>query len=115
MTALTSKDRSRLVKTLALTDSPVDGEKLAALEAANRILAKAGLTWDALLKPGQVVREPQFSIWRQTCRELMEHSGSLRPWELGFVKGLPTFPRLSTKQRYVLNEIATRVLGPREA
>jgi hypothetical protein len=112
MTPLTAKDRLRLVKTMALTDSPVAGEKLAALAAANRILAAAGLTWEALLQPPPVVRESQSSIWRQTCRDLLEHhSGSLRPWELGFVRGLPAFPRISTKQRYVLGEIVERVLG----
>ena len=31
-------------------------------------------------------------------------------WEPGFVRDLPGFPRLSTKQRYILKEIADRVL-----
>jgi hypothetical protein len=110
MSALATKQRARFVKTVALFKSPVDGEKLAALAAADRILTAAGLTWADLVKPRDIVREPQFSIWRKTCAELMERSGSLRPWELGFVRDLPNFPRLSSKQRYILNEIADRVL-----
>jgi hypothetical protein len=60
-------------------------------------------------------REPLLGKWRQTCTELLKHLGSLRTWERGFVPDLPRFQRLSTKQRYILAEIATRVLGQDEA
>jgi hypothetical protein len=71
----------------------------------------AGLSWDQLLAPPVVKREPL--PWRQTCAVLAKHPGDLRPWERKFVADLPAFPRLSTKQRYVLNEIADRVLNVR--
>jgi len=51
------------------------------------------------------------STWRTTCAELIKRAGDLRPWERKFVADLPGFPRISTKQRYVLKEIADRVLG----
>jgi hypothetical protein len=110
MTRLPTREIARLLKTIALFDSPIDGERLAALEAANRILRKAGLNWNDLIRPREIIREPQFSIWRKTCAALLEHAGSLRPWEKNFVAGLPAFPRISSKQRWILDEIATRVL-----
>ena len=115
MTGLATRDRTRLVKTIALFTSPVDGEKLAALAAAERILATAGLSWADLIQPREVKREPLFSTWRATCAELMKRSGDLRPWERKFVADLPAFPRISTKQRYCLSEIADRVLNRGDA
>jgi len=111
VTTLTTAARARLVKSLALLSSPVDGEKLAAASAACRILAAAGLTWAELVRPAEVRREPLYRTWRATCGELAKRPGDLLPWERKFVADLPNFPRISTKQRYVLNEIAQRVLG----
>lgn len=42
-------DRAKLVKVLALTTSDVDGEALAALRAANKMLAADNMTWADLL------------------------------------------------------------------
>ena len=111
MTALATRDRTRLVKTVALFRSPVDGERLAALAAADRILSAAGLTLADLIRQREIKREPLYSTWRATCAELMKRSGDLRPWERKFVADLPAFPRISTKQRYILSEIADRVLN----
>jgi len=110
MSALATKDRARLIKTVALFNSPVDGERLAALAAADRILAAAGLTWADLVKQREAKREPLFSTWRTTCAELLKRPGDLRAWEKKFVADLPAFPRISTKQRYCLATIADRVL-----
>lgn len=43
-------DREKLIKVLALTSSDVDGEALAAIRTANKILAAEGTTWGDLLK-----------------------------------------------------------------
>jgi hypothetical protein len=100
--------RTRLAKVLSLLSSDKPGERDA---AAQRILAKAGLSWDDIIAAAPAPhREPRIGTWRTTCAELQKHQGSLRPWERGFVRDLPNFQRLSTKQRYVLNEIAERVL-----
>ena len=84
-----------------------DAERLAALAGAERILARHAL----VALPRAPHREPQRIVWRETCRRLAERRGALRPWERNFVAGLPNFLRLSSKQRYILDEIARRVLG----
>jgi hypothetical protein len=110
MSALPAADRSRLVKVLALLDSPREGERDAAALAAARLLKAAGVSWAQILAPAPVKREPLFSTWRTTCAELAQRPGDLRAWERKFVADLPGFPRISTRQRYVLKEIADRVL-----
>ena len=42
-------ENERLLKVLRLTGSDQDGEALAALRMAQRIMAKAGLTWEGML------------------------------------------------------------------
>jgi hypothetical protein len=112
MSALPQADRTKLVKLLALLGSDHAGERDAAGLAAHRLLQKCGLGWDEVLSPRPIERQlPEHSIWRATCARQMENPRALRPWERTFVADLPKFPRISAKQRYVLNEIATRVLG----
>jgi hypothetical protein len=103
--------RTKLIKVLPLLGSDKPGEVVAAASAAHRILTKAGLSWDDILAatPSQH-REPLLGTWRTTCAELQKHQGSLRPWERGFLRDLPNFQGLSTKQRYCLKDIAERVL-----
>lgn len=111
MTALSAPDRAKLAKVLPLLGSDKQGERDAAALAAHRILLKAGMSWgDVLAAKPPEHREPLIGTWRQTCIELAKQPGSLRPWERGFVTDLPKFQRLSTKQRYVLQE-TRRVLG----
>jgi hypothetical protein len=70
------------------------------------------LSWGDILATAPAPhREPLIRTWRSTCLELQERSGSLRPWERGFVGDLPNFHRISVKQRYILDQIAERVLG----
>jgi hypothetical protein len=111
MSALPAASRSKLTKLLALLDSNHAGERDAAALAAVRLIKAAGLSWAQILAAPAVKREPLFSTWRATCAELAKRPGSLRPWERAFVVDLPAFPRISTKQRYILGEIAARVLG----
>jgi hypothetical protein len=107
-------DRERLVKLLGLLGSDHAGERDAAALAASRLLKTNGLTWEDALTPRPVERRrPEHSTWRTTCARLIENPRALRPWERTFVADLPSFQRISTKQRYVLSEIATRVLGDR--
>lgn len=58
-------------------------------------------------KPGKVV-----AAAAATCRK---GQGNLLFWERGITADLPRFRGLSTKKRYVLEEIEDRVLGPDEA
>jgi hypothetical protein len=112
-----SKDeRVKLAKLLGMLGSNHSGERDAAGLAAHRFLQQRGLTWPRVLEPPAIEQcLPELGTWRQTCRECLEHPGMLRAWGKSFLADLPGFRRLSVKQRYVLNEIADRVLGPREA
>ena len=111
MTTLAAADRQRLAKLLGMLGSDHAGERDAAGLAAHRLLQRHGLTWETLLARPLVHREPLQSKWRATCAELANRQADLRPWERKFVADLPNFPRISSKQRYVLAEIAERVLG----
>lgn len=112
MTALSESDRSHLVKLLAMLGSDHAGERDAAGLAADRFIRQRGLSWEEALAPKTHERRlPEMGRWRRTCGQLMEKTQALRPWERSFVADLPKFPRISVKQRYVLNEIAKRVLG----
>ncbi len=114
MSNRTAIDLSRLGKICGLFSSDHVGERAEAARRADAIVKAAGLTWpDLLLTPARAHREPQRGIWRTTCAELQKRPGDLRTWERAFVADLPKFSRISTKQRYILDEIARRVLGVR--
>lgn len=106
---LPAPDRAKLAKLLGMLGSDHAGERDAAGLAAHRLLQRRGLTWPAVLAPPRT-REPLQATWRQTCAACLERRGSLRPWEAGFLTDLPNFRRVSSKQRYTLQEIANRVL-----
>lgn len=114
-TAIPATALDKLVKLLGLLGSDHAGERDAAGLAAHRLLQQHKATWREILTPAPEHREPLQSTWRTACAELAERPDDLRPWELKFVTDLPKFQRLSTKQRYVLFEIAERVLGPVDA
>ena len=111
MTALAKADRIKLAKVLALLDSDKEGEALAAARAAARLVRERGATWRQVIEPAAIEKTlPELGTWRATVARCLECRGSLRAWEVGFLRDLPAFQRLSTKQRYVLKEIADRVL-----
>ena len=111
MNALPVASRTRLAKLLGMLGSDHAGERDAAGLAAHRLVTMAGRTWSDVLNPPAIDKKlPEFGTWRQTVAECLDQPGSLRKWEVGFLHDLPKFRRLSTKQRYVLKEIADRVL-----
>jgi hypothetical protein len=113
MSNRTAIDLSRLGKICGLFSSDHVGERAEAARRADAIVKAAGLDWHQLLTPARAHREPQHGTWRTTCAELQKRPGGLRTWERAFVADLPKFSRISTKQRYILDEIARRVLGVR--
>lgn len=111
MTALPATSRAKLAKLLGMLGSNHPGERDAAGLAAHRLVTQAGLTWHQIVTPPPIEKRlPELGTWRVTCAEILKRPGSLRPWEVGFVRALPGFKRLSTKQRYILKEIADRAL-----
>lgn len=111
---MTVAERRKLVGILGRLGSDQDGERAAAGLLASRMLRTAGLTWAQLLDPPAAERKlPKMGTWRETVARCLAQAGSLRAREVGFLRDLPGFRRLSVKQRYVLNEIANRVLKDR--
>ena len=108
---LPAAGRAKLAKLLGMLGSDHAGERDAAAIAAAKLVRSTGLTWQQILSPPPPDRPlPELGTWRETVRQCLARPGSLRPWEVGFLRDLPNFPRLSVKQRYVLKEIADRVL-----
>ena len=112
MSGLTAVQRERMIGCLRLWQHPETTlpERDAAMAGALRILKARNLDWDELIAPPPH-REPLMETWRTTCAELASQPDDLRPWERHFVANLPKFQRISAKQRYILKEIADRVLG----
>jgi hypothetical protein len=111
MSALPATDRAKLAKLLGMLGSAHPGERDAAALAAHRLVVQAGLTWKQVVTPPPIEKRlPDLGTWRATVAQCFAHSGSLRAWEVTFLRDLPGFRRLSTKQRYLLKEIADRVL-----
>lgn len=113
MSAVLAKvDRVRLAKLLGLLGSSHPGERDNAGVAAHKLVQSRGMTWPEVMEPPAIEKHlPELGTWRQTVGQVLAYPGKLRPWELGFLRDLPKFQRLSVKQRYVLKEIADRVLG----
>jgi hypothetical protein len=111
MIALPDASRVKLAKLLGMLGSAHAGERDAAGLAANRLISQAGLSWRQALMPPPIEKKlPDLGTWRANVAECLGRPGSLRHWEAGFLRDLPGFRRISIKQRYVLKEIADRVL-----
>lgn len=114
-------DRRRLALVADRFDSAYVGERLAALEAAGRLLAAGGATWRDLIdgvtngqKPdhrsGADNGETVSAAHHLTVNALLEFGGSLlTAWERNFLRGLLAFSKLTPKQRGVLEGIRRKV------
>ena len=110
-------DRRRLALVADRFESPFDGERLAALEAAGRMLAAAGASWRDLIDgaieaddtdDGEPVEAP---IHAHDVAAMLQHPAAkyLSPWEQRFLRGCMSFRALSPKQRTMLAEIAGKL------
>ena len=115
-------DRRRLALVAARFQSPHDGERLAALEAAGRLLNAGGTTWADLIDgPSQApsndtIGEGREPSHRQIAETLAREAGDmLTPWERAFLIGCIGFPKLSAKQQRTLSEIGRKVEAMRES
>jgi hypothetical protein len=113
---LSDRDRRRLVSTVALFDSDKDGEALAALRAASRLLRPHGVTFPVLVEQALTPAQPWLEVARQTrdhrqlarmCR--VYGAGILNAWELGFLESITHFDILSAKQAAKLAAIETKI------
>jgi hypothetical protein len=100
-----SRDRDRLVKTLKLLSSPIDGEVLAAGRTAHKLVAGLG-GWEAVLVPPRPEIGHAFD-WRQAAEEILI-SGGPSQWELQFCQSLLAKwrgPILTQRQEQTLKRI----------
>jgi hypothetical protein len=81
-----ARDRDRLVKSLKLLSSPIDGEALAAGRAAHRLAEAAG-GWERIVIPPSPESASHLYDWRQACRTVLD-SGRASVWEQNFCSGL---------------------------
>lgn len=102
---LEDADRQRLARVLALLDSPVEGERHAALNAATRILTTRGIAWRELLDVDDV---PDPDEARGLLRRLLQRLDALDDWQRRFVLDVSRFSRLSPRQRAKVQELAQR-------
>lgn len=102
---LDAADRQRLSRVLALLDSPVEGERHAALAAATRVLASRGIAWRELL---DVDDTPDVDEARALLRRLLQRIDALDDWQRRFVLDVARFPRLSPRQRAKVAKLAAR-------
>lgn len=108
---MTPGERTRLTGALNLLASNHPGEVQAAATAAARIVQRAGVTWDELLRPAglQARAEPRPP---PGCGDLWECARSmhlLTEWEQDFIVSVSQQRLLSQKQRAVLARIAAKV------
>jgi hypothetical protein len=114
---LSPTDRDRLAKMLALLDSPFDGERLAAVASATKLLERRGVRWCQILDhmcqppPRPPQRQPRPVHWRLTCLRLLERVHDLKPWEANFVRDIVRGNTLTTRQHSCLREMERRVAG----
>ena len=115
LVSLTAPTRDKLVKILDLTSSDVEGEALAALSAARRLLTANGLTWTDVIcaPPPSPAEEPDdtdepadegagASIPDAIDYCLSHGAQVLTDWERQFLLSLRTYKTISDKQHTIL-------------
>jgi hypothetical protein len=109
-------DARRLALVADRFQSSFDGERLAAFDAAGRMLAAAGWSWreliDRAVEAGNDddAGEPVEAHHHQAVAELLRHAGELlTAWERRFLTDLLAFRALSEKQRLILDRIRDKV------
>jgi hypothetical protein len=123
LVTLTAPTRDKLVKILDLTGSDVEGEALAALTAARRILTANGLTWSDVIAPPSSP-EPEEQDDADDTDDADDSAGvsipdaidyclsfdppALTDWERSFLLSLRGFETISDKQYTILCRIVAK-------
>ena len=108
--AVDAQVAQKLQLVVALLDSPVEGERLAALAAASRLLAKSGRRWADLFPP-----PPPTGDHVRRADALLQLDELLTDFERNFAVGIRSYRRLSAKQSRLLAEIERAVVDRRAA
>jgi hypothetical protein len=99
----------KLQLVVALLDSPVEGERHAALAAGARLLAKCGHRWGDLL----TIPPPSGDHVRRADDLLLHAELLMTPFERNFAIGIRSYRRLSPKQSRLLDDIEQAVADRR--
>lgn len=95
---------------VALLDSPVEGERHAALAAASRLLAKSGRRWVDLFPT-----PPPTGAHVRRADDLLLLDELLTDFERNFARSIRSFRRLSPRQALLLDDIERAVADRRAA
>jgi hypothetical protein len=96
MSARPDRDYGSLVKSIALLDSPVEAERVAALEAVNRQLAVMGLRWRDIADELPVARADRGTHIARAAA--LVKGGGLSAWETKFCLSLEGFASPTQRQ-----------------
>ncbi len=114
MSPWTDKDSARLSKLTALFDSPIEAERYAALDAANRLLEAHGTKWRGLaVSAAPVAVRPDVRARSRTWRAEPCDCEPCSREAAEIVLRHPGFPGLSEKQQEFIRSISTK-WGSRE-
>lgn len=102
--------QEKLQLVVALLDSPVEGERHAALAAASRLLARSGRRWADLFPT-----PPPTDSHVRRAGALLQLKELLTHFERDFARSIRSFRRLSPKQAQLLDEIERAVADRRSA
>jgi hypothetical protein len=101
-------DRRKLISFLGMLGSDHDGERLAAVRAAQKLLSEKRLTWSDILAPAAALPDSaQKPEWREHLLMLERSWGLLTEWERNFVSSMrswigdPTEKQLTQIQKIV--------------
>jgi hypothetical protein len=102
---LSAAERAKLAKIPALLSCDKEGEVIAAASIAPRIVTASRASWEALLAP----QLSHADDWRDLAIRCKAYASSLNEFERGFVVRLERFPRVSEKQRAILDRIVLKL------
>jgi hypothetical protein len=115
-------DLERLARIVALFDSDKDGERAAAFNRADKIIADAGMVWTEVLAEMFTVKEPQPMRLSHVefghvdkCRDMLRnHDDCLSAWERNFLAGICEKMHLSRKEAARFEQIEHNIKFRRE-
>jgi hypothetical protein len=89
--------------------SAFDGERAAAALLISRMVNERGVAWEQLLAPAGAPFDPFPDDWREAAQRAAQFPDLITAWEIEFLEKLGAFPRISIKQRRILNGIIEKI------
>jgi hypothetical protein len=120
--ALNLADRDKLASILGMTGSAPDGEALKAARMADQFIRQRGIPWTDLLtaapsdqgsRPRPSTDDPlmRFPTCEAACAFALAGTPLLAAWEVGFLRNVPGFTKLSAKQLDTLRKLVAHGLA----